>query len=195
MKLDELLVVSDVNEFLKKQYNNNTVDLSFNIKNYIKTKTAKITANKLISISDQDSLNKTKNTTVSTNNVTNEDSNDHDEKIKSKFNSEDSKERKQKISISQAIKKSKDYVAYYMGTTANVIFIEGNYIYVANVGDSYSVMFKNKLAVKLNSEHKTCIPAEEQRINKAGLRVINSRVEGKLNLTRAIGKFNLIYLY
>lgn len=83
--------------------------------------------------------------------------------------------------------KKNELVAKNMGTTANIIYINKKNIYVANAGDSYSVMFKNKQAIKLNVEHKISIKNEEERILKAGCKIINGRLDGKLNLTRAIG--------
>mmetsp|Transcript_22397 Transcript_22397/g.23331 ORF Transcript_22397/g.23331 Transcript_22397/m.23331 type:complete len:398 (+) Transcript_22397:1-1194(+) len=77
--------------------------------------------------------------------------------------------------------------AYYMGTTGNVVCLYENYLIVANVGDSMSVLFTEGKAVELNTEHKVSTPGEEERVLKAGLHVINNRVDGKLNLTRAIG--------
>lgn len=78
-------------------------------------------------------------------------------------------------------------VAKDMGTTTNVLLIKNNYLYLANVGDSLSVMFKNGKAIPLNQEHKTTLISESDRIIKSGSRILNNRVEGRLNLTRAIG--------
>jgi len=75
------------------------------------------------------------------------------------------------------------------GTTANIIFIKKEHFYISNVGDSYSVLFRNGKATKLNTEHKTNVPGEYTRIINAGYKIINNRVDGKLNLTRAIGDF------
>jgi serine/threonine protein phosphatase PrpC len=80
-----------------------------------------------------------------------------------------------------------DLIAKNMGTTANILFIKNNYLYFANVGDSIAVMFKNGLAIRLNNEHKVTLPSESSRIAKSGAKIINNRIEGKLNLTRAIG--------
>lgn len=77
--------------------------------------------------------------------------------------------------------------AHYMGTTANVVCLYGNYIVVANVGDSMSVLFTEGKAVTLNTEHKTSTPGEEERVINSGLSIHNNRIDGKLNLTRAIG--------
>lgn len=78
-------------------------------------------------------------------------------------------------------------VAYEMGTTANVVLIKQNYLYIANLGDSVAVMYKNGVADKLTTEHKVSLESEKNRIEKSGARIINNRIEGRLNLTRAIG--------
>ena len=74
-----------------------------------------------------------------------------------------------------------------IGTTANVLLLKKNYFYIANVGDSLSVMYKKKKAIKLNKEHKTTSDKEYIRIKKNGGKLINYRINGKLNITRAIG--------
>jgi hypothetical protein len=79
-------------------------------------------------------------------------------------------------------------IAKDMGTTANILLIKNNYLYLANVGDSMAVLFKNGQAVRLNQEHKTSLQSEFSRIGKSGAKIINNRIEGRLNLTRAIGK-------
>ena len=65
--------------------------------------------------------------------------------------------------------KIEPYISYDMGTTstlfpyttlfrsANIMLIKNNVIYIANVGDSLSVMYKNKKAYNLNREHQTII--------------------------------------
>lgn len=82
-----------------------------------------------------------------------------------------------------------DLIAKNMGTTANILFIKNNYIYLANVGDSMAVIFKNGEAIRLNQEHKVTLISESSRISKSGARIVNNRIEGRLNLTRAIGIF------
>lgn len=81
-----------------------------------------------------------------------------------------------------------------MGTTANILFIKNNYMYFANVGDSISVMFKSGQAIKINSEHKTTLVSEFTRISKSGAKIYNNRIDGRLNLTRAIGKNSSLIL-
>jgi protein phosphatase len=87
-----------------------------------------------------------------------------------------------------------DLIAKDMGTTANILLIKNNNLYLANVGDSFAVLFKNGVATKLNQEHKTTLPSEYTRINKSGSRIINNRIEGRLNLTRALGIISYLLL-
>lgn len=85
--------------------------------------------------------------------------------------------------------KKRELIAKHMGTTANVVLIDDNYIYCANIGDSMAVMYKNKQAIKLNVEHKPSLLSEQERVLRSGMRIINNRVQGRLNLTRAFGDF------
>ena len=80
-----------------------------------------------------------------------------------------------------------DLISNDIGTTANVLLLKKNYFYVANVGDSLSVMYKKKKAYKLNKEHKTTYDKESNRLKKLGTKLQNYRINGKLNITRAIG--------
>jgi serine/threonine protein phosphatase PrpC len=82
-----------------------------------------------------------------------------------------------------------ELIAKNMGTTANILFIKNNYLYLANVGDSLAVIYKNGEAIKLNKEHKVTLECEYSRISKSGAKIINNRIEGRINLTRAIGNF------
>ena len=74
-----------------------------------------------------------------------------------------------------------------MGTTANIMLIRSGVIYIANVGDSLSVMYKNRKAYNLNREHQTIIESEKERVLKSGASIVGYRINGMLNLTRAIG--------
>ena len=78
-------------------------------------------------------------------------------------------------------------VASEMGTTANIMLIKNGVIYIANAGDSLSVMYKNKKAYNLNKEHQTIIESEKERVLKSGANIVGYRINGMLNLTRAIG--------
>jgi len=80
-----------------------------------------------------------------------------------------------------------NYIAKDMGTTANIMLIKNGIIYVANVGDSLSVMYKNKKAYNLNREHQIIMDSEKERVLKSGATITGYRINGMLNLTRAIG--------
>ena len=95
---------------------------------------------------------------------------------------------KEQIQISsKSIYYYEKYIANEMGTTANIMLIKNGIIYIANVGDSLSVMYKNKKAYNLNREHQTIMKSEKERVLKSGAIITGYRINGKLNLTRAIG--------
>jgi serine/threonine protein phosphatase PrpC len=73
------------------------------------------------------------------------------------------------------------------GCTANVLLIKNGIVYVANAGDSRAVLSKGKLAIELSADHKPDMENEKRRIIKAGGVVEDGRVEGNLNLSRALG--------
>ena len=73
------------------------------------------------------------------------------------------------------------------GCTANVILIKDKKIYIANAGDSRSLLYKNGKVTKLSEDHKPDMEVEKTRITNAGGFIIDGRVNGNLNLSRAIG--------
>lgn len=73
------------------------------------------------------------------------------------------------------------------GCTANVVLMKNNNLYVANAGDSRTVLAIKNLAIDLSIDHKPELEKESQRIAKAGGKVTNGRIEGNLNLSRAMG--------
>lgn len=75
----------------------------------------------------------------------------------------------------------------HAGCTANVVLITPDFIYCANAGDSRSVSCVNGQAVELSRDHKPEDPIELERITKAGSSVSYGRVNGGLNLSRALG--------
>ena len=75
----------------------------------------------------------------------------------------------------------------FAGCTANVVLIVKNTIYCANAGDSRCYIYSNKKTHELSFDHKPDNDVEKQRISKAGGFIIEGRVNGNLNLSRAIG--------
>jgi protein phosphatase 1G len=74
------------------------------------------------------------------------------------------------------------------GCTAVVALLAGRNLYVANAGDSRCVVCRGGKVVEMSFDHKPEDEIEFQRIRKAGGRVtLDGRVNGGLNLSRAIG--------
>ena len=114
---------------------------------------------------------------------------DIDFNVNEKYNKSNSNslELTKNISNSSAKLSLDNLVASEMGTTANIMLIRNGVIYIANVGDSLSVMYKNRKAYNLNREHQTIIESEKERVLKSGAHIVGYRINGMLNLTRAIG--------
>lgn len=75
------------------------------------------------------------------------------------------------------------------GCTAVVALLVGSQLYVANAGDSRCVLCRDGQAVELSFDHKPEDEPERERIQNAGGRVTcDGRVNGGLNLSRAIGE-------
>lgn len=76
-----------------------------------------------------------------------------------------------------------------IGCTANVIMCDFGQrkLTVANAGDSRAVMGRAGKAVALSFDHKPENQVEIDRITKAGSVITEGRVDGNLNLTRALG--------
>lgn len=76
----------------------------------------------------------------------------------------------------------------FAGCTANVVLLTKKDIYVANAGDSRTILCSNNGTVTpLSFDHKPDVETERQRIHQAGGYVSEGRVNDNLNLTRAIG--------
>jgi protein phosphatase 1G len=73
------------------------------------------------------------------------------------------------------------------GCTAVVVHIHSQTLTIANSGDSRAVLCRDGQAVDLTVDHKVTLESEVSRISAAGGIVLNGRVNGSLNLTRAIG--------
>lgn len=74
------------------------------------------------------------------------------------------------------------------GCTAVVCLLRGSQLVVANAGDSRCVVCRDGKAIDMSIDHKPEDELERNRIEKAGGRVtLDGRVNGGLNLSRAIG--------
>uniref|UniRef100_I1KGR5 protein-serine/threonine phosphatase n=1 Tax=Glycine max TaxID=3847 RepID=I1KGR5_SOYBN len=79
-----------------------------------------------------------------------------------------------------------DFTGPNSGSTACVAVIRGNKLVVANAGDSRCVLSRKGQAHNLSKDHKPELEAEKDRILKAGGFIQVGRVNGSLNLARAI---------
>jgi serine/threonine protein phosphatase PrpC len=75
------------------------------------------------------------------------------------------------------------------GCTANVVLITPTHFYIANAGDSRSVLCREGKAIDLSVDHKPEDEGEIKRIKKAGGMIQMGRVNGGLNLTRSFADF------
>ncbi len=73
------------------------------------------------------------------------------------------------------------------GCTACVALVTPAEIYVANAGDSRSVLAKTGVAINMSTDHKPDLPEERKRIEHAGGYVEDNRVNGVINLSRSFG--------
>ncbi|KAI3434571.1 hypothetical protein D9Q98_002643 [Chlorella vulgaris] len=80
-----------------------------------------------------------------------------------------------------------DYQGPSAGCTAVCAVVRAGELYVANAGDSRCVLGRAGTAVAMTDDHKPDNAAEFQRIQKAGGFVADGRVNGSLNLSRALG--------
>jgi protein phosphatase 1G len=80
-----------------------------------------------------------------------------------------------------------DFTGPNCGSTACVAIIRDRQLVVANAGDSRCVISRNGQAYNLSRDHKPELEAERERIRSAGGYIQIGRVNGTLNLSRAIG--------
>lgn len=93
------------------------------------------------------------------------------------------------LATDRAILNDPKYEEEVSGCTASVGLISKTKIYVANAGDSRSVLGVKGRAKPLSYDHKPQNEGEKARINAAGGFVDFGRVNGNLALSRAIGDF------
>ncbi|KAE8665233.1 putative protein phosphatase 2C 70 [Hibiscus syriacus] len=80
-----------------------------------------------------------------------------------------------------------DFSGPTSGSTACVAVLRNNQLVVANAGDSRCVISRNCLAYNLSRDHKPDLEVEKERILRAGGFIHAGRINGCLNLARAIG--------
>ena len=77
-----------------------------------------------------------------------------------------------------------------VGNTGTIVFINNKLLYCANVGDS-SCCLIGKTNEFLTIEHKCTGKKEKKRIEKAGGKIVDDRIEGILAISRGFGDFDL----
>ena len=90
---------------------------------------------------------------------------------------------------------SDEPLAYYVGCTAVVLLVKNDIYYCANIGDSRCLVGRSTSggrlqALQLSYDHKPTLPEERQRIEHAGGQIINNRVNGGIDISRAFGDHN-----
>ncbi|XP_043273433.1 protein phosphatase 1B isoform X3 [Venturia canescens] len=75
------------------------------------------------------------------------------------------------------------------GSTAVCAFISPRNIYIANCGDSRAVLCNSGTPIFSTRDHKPVVPAEKERIQRAGGSVMVQRVNGSLAVSRALGDY------
>jgi len=60
-------------------------------------------------------------------------------------------------------------------------------LYIANAGDSRCVISENGKVFELSEDHKPELKSESDRVKKAGGYITDGRINGNLNLSRALG--------
>eukprot|EP00331_Platyophrya_macrostoma_P024731 CAMPEP_0176439384 /NCGR_PEP_ID=MMETSP0127-20121128/19909_1 /TAXON_ID=938130 /ORGANISM="Platyophrya macrostoma, Strain WH" /LENGTH=300 /DNA_ID=CAMNT_0017823639 /DNA_START=53 /DNA_END=955 /DNA_ORIENTATION=+ len=75
----------------------------------------------------------------------------------------------------------------FAGCTANVALIAKGELIVANAGDSRCIISSKGVAIEMSEDHKPELPRERERVQKAGGYISEGRINGNLNLSRALG--------
>lgn len=94
---------------------------------------------------------------------------------------------KKEINAIRAEDGKSEYMESQAGCTANVALLAGKTLYVANAGDSRCVVSSKGQAIEMSYDHKPDDEKERRRVEKAGGYVSDGRINGNLNLSRAIG--------
>ena len=78
-----------------------------------------------------------------------------------------------------------------VGNTGTVVFINNKLLYCSNVGDSSCCLIGKKCAEFITTEDKCTNKKEQKRIEKAGGKIIDERLNGILAVSRGFGDFDL----
>ncbi|OTF82971.1 Protein phosphatase 2C-like protein [Euroglyphus maynei] len=85
-------------------------------------------------------------------------------------------------------------LAYFVGCTAVVLLVKNDIYYCANIGDSRCLVGRPNggrlIAHQLSFDHKPSVPEERSRVEQAGGTIINGRINGSIDITRAFGDHN-----
>ncbi|CAN6233732.1 unnamed protein product [Urochloa humidicola] len=85
-----------------------------------------------------------------------------------------------------------DFSGPNCGNRAYIALIRNRQLVVANAGDSRCLISRNGQAYSLSRDHKPELEAERERIQSVGGYIQMGRVNGTLNLSRAIGTLFLL---
>ena len=80
--------------------------------------------------------------------------------------------------------------SYEVGNTGTIVFINNNYLYCANVGDSSCCLLGKKNEF-ITIEDRCSNKVEKKRIEKEGGQVIEDRLDGILEISRCFGDHDL----
>jgi len=94
------------------------------------------------------------------------------------------------LAADRLVKGDPAFLSKPSGSTATAILVSEDTIYVANAGDSRTILSINGKAKPMSFDHKPTDPGEQTRVEQAGGRVKDGRVNEHLALSRAIGDFD-----
>lgn len=76
------------------------------------------------------------------------------------------------------------------GTTAVCAFVSPKEIFMANCGDSRAVLCRSGKPFMTTLDHRPRLSSERKRIIRAGARLKNGRINGRLAVSRALGDYD-----
>jgi serine/threonine protein phosphatase PrpC len=75
------------------------------------------------------------------------------------------------------------------GSTAVILLLINDYIFIANCGDSRCVLYNGHAITIMTKDHKPNDPIEFERISKTNHFVSESRIDNNINISRTFGDF------